>query len=170
MLALNDPAWERLRHCYGPAGDIPDLLRTLAESPRQLAPDTEPWSSLWSSLCHQDDVYEASYAAVPHIVRIGCETTGPIDFSFFGLPAAIEVARQNGRGPDVPEALAAPYRAAVTALADLVALHLADGWDRDHLLCACAALAVAKSDHAAADAIMNLDEYWIAKINACDFD
>ena len=170
MLALDDPAWKQLTHAYGSATDIPDLLRALAASPRPLAPDAEPWFSLWSSLCHQGVAYEASYAAVPHIVRIATEEAGPVDFSFFQLPAAIEVARQSGRGPAVPAAFGPDYRAAIAGLADCVALHRRENWDRDALLCACAALAVAKGHHAAADAIMNLDDDWIAKINACDFD
>jgi len=32
-LALDDPRWGELRHCYGPAEDIPDLLRQIAAAP-----------------------------------------------------------------------------------------------------------------------------------------
>lgn len=84
MLSLDDPRWRELRHAYGNAADVPDLLRALALStgPKEGYRD-EPWFSLWSSLCHQGDVYTASYIAVPHIVQIASEATEPVDFSFF---------------------------------------------------------------------------------------
>jgi hypothetical protein len=105
---------------------------------------------------------------VPHIVRIAAEAAGPIDSSFFHLPTAVELARHGGRGPPVPEALARDYRAAIAALADCVAPHRGEDWDSCTLSRACAALAVAKGQHALADALLHLDDYWIAKINAFD--
>jgi len=169
MLALDDPAWGDLTHAYGSAADVPALLRAIAAAPGPGAA-AEPWFILWSSLCHQGDVYEASYAAVPHFVRIATDAAGAIDSSFFHLPAAIEVARHGGRGPIVQAGLERDYRAAIAALADCVALRRSEDWDKDDLICVCAALAAAKGQHALAEAIMNLDDDWIAKINACDFD
>lgn len=171
MIALNDEArWAELSHAYGPAGDIPALLRALESDPSQRAPAQEPWVTLWSSLCHQGDVYDASYAAVPHIVRIALAATGPVDFSVFLLPASVEVARVTGRGPALPEDLAAPYHQAIARLPDAVAAHRDRPWSQDLTISAAAALAVAKGHHALAEALMNLDADWIAKINACDFD
>ncbi len=71
MLSLEDARWADLRHAYGSAGDIPSLLRTLSDdcSPSRSS-NAEPWFSLWSSLCHQGNVYTASYAAVPHLVGL----------------------------------------------------------------------------------------------------
>src|SRR5579862_9372442 len=100
MVPLDSTIWSELTHAYGPASDIPDLLRRLAKEPGPSEHrEQEPWWSLWSALCHQGDVYQASYAAIPHIVAIANEAQGPIDWSFFGLPSAIEIARANGRGP-----------------------------------------------------------------------
>jgi hypothetical protein len=94
MLPLDDPYWSELVHAYGKASDVPELLLALASSTGpKTGYEEEPWYSLWSSLCHQGDVYTASYAAVPHIVKIACEAAPPIDSSFLQLPAAIEVAR-----------------------------------------------------------------------------
>lgn len=104
MLSLNDPDWRELEHAYGQAGNVPDLLRQLEHSPEpQGSYRDEPWFSLWSSLCHQGDVYSASYAAVPHVVRICLGTAGPVDQSFFQFPACVEVARSNGRVACFPE-------------------------------------------------------------------
>lgn len=171
MLSLDDPRWSEFQHAYGVAGDIPALLRTLASStgPNSGYEDG-PWFSLWSSLCHQGDVYTASYVAVPHIVHIASEAKGPVDFSFFQLPAAIEIARQTGRGPDIPEAYADDYRYAIAQLVKNVSLHRNEAWDQSMLLSAAAAQAVAKGHIDVAQALLNLDADWIAKINNFDFD
>ena len=171
MLSLDDPRWRELRHAYGDAGDVPALLRSLALSTEPKAGHrTEPWFTLWSSLCHQGDVYTASYVAVPHIVQIASEAKEPVDFSFFELPTAIEVARRNGRGPDVPEAYADDYHRAIAQLVENVSLHRNEAWDESMLLSAAAAQAVAKGHVDVAEALLNLDADWIAKINNCEFD
>ncbi|GAA3889916.1 hypothetical protein GCM10022276_06190 [Sphingomonas limnosediminicola] len=171
MLSLHDPEWSRLSHAYGLASDTPRLLTELAGS---TAPHTdyesEPWFSLWSSLCHQGDVFTASYAAVPHIVEIACKTEGVIDFSFFQLPASIEVARLNGKGPAIPEELEEPYQRAISGLTECVSLHRDDPWDEATALSALAALAVAKGHAHVAEAILNLDGDLIAKLRSLDFD
>lgn len=171
MMALDDPRWTTLTHAYGSAADIPNLLRQLSrDTSPKTSYDSEPWFTLWSSLCHQDDVFDASYAAVPHIVNIAYTASSPIDFSFFQLPAAIEIARVNGRGPDVPPDLADTYRSAVARLADCVAVHRHAGWDEPTTLSALSALAVAKGQHRVAEAVMNLDDDLISKLIALDFD
>ena len=54
------PDWALLKHAYGEAEDIPDLLAALSPDPK--AP---VWDPLWSRLCHQGTVYSASFAALP---------------------------------------------------------------------------------------------------------
>lgn len=171
MLSLDDPRWRELRHAYGNAADVPDLLRALARStePKEGSRD-HLWFSLWSSLCHQGDVYTASYVAVPHIVHLASETKALVDFAFFQLPTAIEVARRSGRGPDVPEAYADDYHSSIARLVENVSLHRNEAWDQPMLLSATAALAVAKGHVKVAEALLNLDANWIAKINNCELD
>lgn len=71
MIELGDPRWEKLSHAYGSAADIPELLRQLAGATGpKIRYDSEPWFTLWSSLCHQGDVYDASYAALPHLTVV----------------------------------------------------------------------------------------------------
>jgi len=171
MLPLDDPHWSSLADAYGDASGIPDLLRALAADPGpKPGYEAEPWFSLWSGLCHQGDVYTASYAAVPHIVRIAFEAPGPIDFSFFQLPAAIEIARHKGRGPTIPAELAEAYHAAIASLIDCVAFHRHDDWDEATLLSALTAQAVAKGNYSVAEALSNLDEDLITRIINLDFD
>lgn len=171
MLSLDDPRWRELRHAYGDAANVPTLLKALAASPGPaLGPNDQPWFDLWSCLCHQGDVYTASYAAVPHIVEIARVATSPVDFSFFQFPAAVEVARQTGRGPEISPALADEYHRAISQLMDNVSLHRNEKWDQTMLLSVLAAQAVVKGHVDVAEAILNLDSDWIAKINEGEYD
>jgi hypothetical protein len=165
MLPLDHPRWSELRHAYGAADDVPERLRALAAAPGPAGEiEQEPWYGLWSALCHQGNVFSASYAAIPHIVRIAIKSPGPVDLSFFALPAAVEVARISGRGEAIPDDLGEAYRTALVDLAEAVARHRFEPWDRPKLLAAAAALAVAKGDFEVAEALLNLDDDWIDKI------
>ncbi len=166
MIALEDTRWANLSHAYGSASDIPQLARDPAPKDGY---DSEPWFTLWSSICHQRDGYDASYAALPHIVDITCKAKEPLDFSFFQLPAAIEIARANRRGPDLPADLTNAYSEAVLRLAKCIALHLKDDRDESMLLSAMSALAASKVHHRVAEAIMDLDDNLIGQLIELDF-
>src|SRR5688500_6475339 len=60
---LDTTDWASLTHAYGPATDVPDLLRAL------LSPDPEEREEavyeLFGNIWHQGTVYPASAAAVP---------------------------------------------------------------------------------------------------------
>jgi hypothetical protein len=60
----------------------------------------EAWHELWEELRHQGDVGEASYAAVPHLVRIHGERKLD-DWNTYALVAVIELARGKGKNPEV---------------------------------------------------------------------
>ncbi len=60
---------------------------------------------LWENLYHQGNVGSASYAAVPGLVAAG----------ELSLVAAIEVARQEGRNPEVPARFVRAYEQALAA-------------------------------------------------------
>ncbi len=118
MLALEDPKWKSLEHAYGSASDVPSLLRRLHSLPHSEG-GSEPWFSLWSSLCHQGDVYPASFAAVPHVIRALATDPSNADASFFLFPVSIEIARQV-KTVIVPEELTEAYFAALKELPDLL--------------------------------------------------
>ena len=172
MIALDSPEWKQLQHCYGPAFNIPDLLRRLGANPQPMKGDDEPWESLWSALCHQGDVYTASYAAVPHIVQIALNAKAPVHFSFFLLPACVEIARKRKRGPDIPQELERDYFAALHKLIECAARHAANDWDISMFLSVLAAIAAAKGQPELADlltelpnsVVERLDEDMIAKL------
>ena len=93
MLDLDSSAWSALEHAYGTAEDIPDLLRDLESFPPDVANDDGTWHALWSALCHQSDVYSASFAAVPHIVRLAAAAPDRMTSSFILLPTCIDASR-----------------------------------------------------------------------------
>ncbi len=81
--------------------------------------DTESvWHSLWDGLHHQGDVDEASYACVPHLVRI-YRQRGILDWNTYAIVVTVELARGVGKNPQVPDWLAASYFAALQELAEI---------------------------------------------------
>jgi hypothetical protein len=170
MVPLDSPQWGLLRHAYGAASDVPDLLRRLAADPRPSATNNaEPWFSLWSALCHQDDVYSASYAAVPHIVATALAACGPIDFSFFLLPACIEVSRARGRGPEISPNLRDAYSASLHDLHRCALHHAEHPWSREMTRSVMAALAAAKGQIDLAETLILLSDDVMRRVLAQDW-
>jgi hypothetical protein len=93
-LALDSRRWYELEHAYGKAADIPALLQQLADRPPSSG-EGGPWFQLWSALAHQDDVYSASFAAVPHVVRAMAVAPTRADAGYFQFPAWVEISRQR---------------------------------------------------------------------------
>jgi hypothetical protein len=165
MLPLDDPLWTRLQQAYGSASNIPDLLRQLKVSTETSDDQRELWRQLWGSLCHQGDVYTASYAAVPHIVQIAIEGNAHVAFDSFALPAAIEVGRNMQKSaPQIPVEIAHGYHHSLGRLAEAAAMRWNYPWDRNMLRSVTAAQSVAKGDIELAGVLLNLDDDWIAKI------
>ncbi len=156
-MELDDRSWSDLRHAYGSAENVPGLLRQLRALPRATDARAEPYFSLWSALCHQGQVYTASYAAVPHIVDALLTWPTTVHDSPLQLVVCIEIARAQGRGPAVPGALENSYGAALRRLAGVVqaaaGLALSEGPCR----VVAAALAVANGHPRLAEAILELE-------------
>jgi len=155
MLSLDSPKWTLLTHAYGSATDIPALLRQLEFLPASKGV-SEPWFSLWSSLAHQGDVYPASFAAVPHVVRILSSAPTKADSSYFQFPAWVEICRQMN-SVEVPEELMPAYLSALAELPSLVAAASTRDWDADFLPCALSAIAAAKGFGSIAEALLELN-------------
>ena len=155
LLSLESPHWAELQHAYGSAADIPNLLKRLTPTTTGRA-NAEPWFSLWSALAHQGDVYSASFAAVPHVVRVWEMFPLTVTFDFLSFPAWVEACRVK-KGVNVPSDLAESYFAAIRKMPALVAASLDRSWDRDFLLSAVTALAAGKGFPEVASAIDELD-------------
>jgi hypothetical protein len=104
---FQDPRWTRLLGGYRVPYDPRKALRAL-----ELGGETEAaWQELWNKLHHQGSVGEASYAAVPHLVRIHINRDAP-DWNTYALVATIEEVRHNSRNPPLPPDLREAYEAA----------------------------------------------------------
>src|SRR5262249_28168485 len=152
MLDLDSPRWSELTHAYGAASDIPDRLRAVAKHPNPKKKYTdEPWFTLWSSLYHQGNIYTASYAAVPHLVRIASQIEGPCAWDLFALPASIEAVRLRGPAPPLPDFISEGSLAALHALHEAASRHGNHAWDHVFAQAVLAALAAATGNGLLAD-------------------
>ncbi|GGU78301.1 hypothetical protein GCM10010260_08420 [Streptomyces filipinensis] len=113
-----ETAWGKLEHAYGPADDIPELLRAMESEDADVREEAS--HELFSALCHQGSVYDASAHAVPRLARLALHGPGHRR-ELLWLIAGI--ADGNGK----PAERAAARRAVAEALPSL--LHLAH--DRD---------------------------------------
>jgi hypothetical protein len=112
MLSLDDKRWEQLSGGYRTQFD-PRASFSKLESNIQ---SENAWDELWEGLHHQGDVGDASYAAVPHIVRIYRQRRGD-RWRTFGLVVLIELARGRGTNPEIPNWLKQDYFQAIQDLA-----------------------------------------------------
>jgi hypothetical protein len=111
MLPLSDPRWRELSGGYGVAYDASVTLLRMEKG-------ENVWDELWQELHHQGDLGEASYAAVPHIVRIA-GANSEWDWNFYGLVSTIEVQRHRKANPALADWLVADYGAAWSKVLDL---------------------------------------------------
>jgi hypothetical protein len=117
-LPLDSPLWNELSHAYGSAGDIPALLIKLESFPESNDYSDEPWFSLWSALAHQGDVYPASFAAVPHVVRILASNPSNANHQFFLFRSCVEIDRHR-RSMPIPTELESDYLNSLSRLHSL---------------------------------------------------
>jgi hypothetical protein len=154
MISLDSPRWAELKHAYGSASDIPELLRQLDTFPSSNG-NAEPWYSIWSALAHQGDVYSATFAAVPHVVEMLAVDPLRATGDYFHFPAWVEICRRR-RSVTVPEDLQPAYFGALAKLPNLVCATAGRTWSEGFLVCALSAIAVSKDSPQIAEAILEL--------------
>jgi hypothetical protein len=103
LAGLEEIDWTGLCHAYGPAGDVPGLLRALvSESP---AERKHALHELYGNIFHQGSRYEATAHAVPFLVRLALDPQTPqrdeivhllvalaIGYDEAYLPASVDIA------------------------------------------------------------------------------
>ncbi len=156
MLALDDARWRTLSDAYGKASEIPKLLKNAATLPEDIDGKAEPYFSLWSALCHQGDVYSASYAALPHLVCIVEANPDKFRWTLLLLVHAIELARSEGRGPPMPDDLVGSYENAIARIPAIASRLLIRGMGEEELRVILAACASAKGFPSVGEAITEL--------------
>jgi hypothetical protein len=138
MLSLDDKRWQKLDGGYRTRFDPRSLLLNLETSDDTRA----AWHELWEGLHHQGDVGEASYAAVPHLVRI-YRNRGRLDWNTYAIVATIELARDSGKNPDLPEWLKEDYLHAIRVLAEVGATEVLQTKDPENIRAILSILAIA---------------------------
>jgi hypothetical protein len=114
MISLEDVRWSNMTGGYKMPLDPRPLLKRLGTD----SDTTGVWHELWNELHHQGDVGDASFAAVPFLVKIYRER-GVIDWNTYAIVAIIELARKQGQNPDVPKWIADDYFQAIRKLAEI---------------------------------------------------
>ena len=114
MISLEDARWSHMSGGYRTLFDPRSLLRRL-ETERDT---TQVWSELWEELHHQGDVGEASFAAIPFLVK-NYRERGVLDRNTYAIVAIIELARKQGKNPDVQRWIADDYFQAIGNLAQI---------------------------------------------------
>jgi HEAT repeat protein len=75
LAGLEEIDWAGLRHAYGPAGDVPGVLRALASGPP--ADRKHALTKLYGNIFHQGSRYEATAYAVPFLARLALDRRRP---------------------------------------------------------------------------------------------
>jgi len=112
MLNFDDERWNHLTGGYKTSFDPRPSLQKL-ESQQDT---TAAWEELWAELHHQGDVGDASYAAVPELVRIH-RNGSAADWNLYAMVAIIELARTETQNPEVPNWLREDYFRSIEELA-----------------------------------------------------
>ncbi|MBM2715039.1 hypothetical protein JQK88_28215 [Mesorhizobium caraganae] len=138
MLDINDERWSNLQGGYKVVYDPRPALRALALR----YDDKSVWDEFWEELHHQGDVGDASYAAIPEIVRISTEHV-PANWAAYGLAAVIEEARRTDeRNPPIPDWIEPHYNTAWRTLFHLALRDLETETDETFLSQALAVVAL----------------------------
>lgn len=114
MITPEDARWSNMTGGYKMPFDPRPLLKRLETD----SDTTEVWHELWDELHHQGDIGEASFAAVPFLVR-SYRNRGVLDWNTYAIVAIIELARKEGNNPDVPQWIENDYFQAIRELAEI---------------------------------------------------
>ncbi len=157
MLPRTSDRWRELTQAYGSADDIPRLLDALdaATSAQDVA---ELWFGLWATLCPGKRVFDAAYAAVPHLLAWSHGRSLREQALTLHFAAAVESLRPVPDSPPIPPDLIESYARAVESLPAHVLACAAEPWDVDVTQIMAAALAAGKRQAALSRAILALSD------------
>jgi hypothetical protein len=139
MLSFDDERWSHLTGGYKiPFDPRPPLAKL--ENQRDT---TTAWQELWEELHHQGDVGDASYAAIPELVRIH-RNSGTADWNTYAMAAIIELARTERGNPEVPDWLQGEYFRSIQELAEMGAKEILRADDSEAIRAILSVIAIAK--------------------------
>jgi hypothetical protein len=105
MFPLDDARWLTMDGGYRLPYDPRQALERLDRG------DQTAWDELWNELHHQGDVGVASYAAIPHILRIHVRRD-VVDWQTYLMMGVVELCREENENPPIPPWLEAGYASA----------------------------------------------------------
>lgn len=120
MLDLDSPRWGVLSDAYGPAKEVPKLLRRICARPSD-----DDWSNLYGTVAHQGSISNAAYAAVPHVVA--ATETAPNRKRLEYLHFVAFVVMGYDRKP-IPQDLQLEYDRSIKRARDLAGELLTESW------------------------------------------
>jgi hypothetical protein len=167
-LDLESSRWKELTHAYGSAENVPALLRQLETAPAQSAYTDEPWYTLWSSLCHQGDVYTATYAAIPHVIAIAACDSGRRRIDLLSFVITCEAFRHKRGTPAIPADLERDYVGSLNDLHKLVLESIERDLNSDEFRVLLAGIALSKGHARLANVLLSLDESF--QCLNCEYD
>jgi hypothetical protein len=109
MLPLDHPRWETLRDAYGDGTELAGWLDELTAELR----DPTLWDELTSRICHQNTVYTATYAAVPHLVAYAADQSAQGRIEPLVLVGLSHTCSFLDDAPDIPPDLSDAYEKAI---------------------------------------------------------
>jgi hypothetical protein len=143
--------WGKYSDAYGPATILGAILTDEIDT---ILSNDDP-HDLWGRLCHQGQIYDASYVAVPFLLRIQLMSTKP-SWNVIALIAAIHIAHVDGCKPFVPSPVLDEYLQAVESLPRTLARFLIIGIDELSCRAALAACAAASENTLLAKVLLDL--------------
>ena len=138
MLSLSDQRWRSLKGGYRLPFDASVPLKRLEAG-------EDVWEELWDNLHHQGDVDEASYATVPHLVRIAA-LDSTRDWNVYALIAVTEIERHRTSTPPLPSWLQTDYAQAWRDIAHLALRDLEADLDSSTTRSALSVIALAQKE------------------------
>ncbi|MEU8209139.1 hypothetical protein AB0B85_08050 [Micromonospora sp. NPDC049044] len=93
--------WSSVDHAYGPAVEIPALLRSVRSDSQEVRQDA--YGDLVDLLVHQGSRFEASAAVAPHLIDIVADPAAPDRFAACQVLAAIAVGDESSWLSDRPD-------------------------------------------------------------------
>ena len=149
MIDLDDPIWITLRHAGGDASHYPNVLRRVKQlAQTSVAPDDELLEDLWD-ICHQFSTYDATLAAIPHLIELCHHTTpdNPIRKTLLDL-IACSVACVRSDGTTATPEIEMAFRLSLDRLPTIVIETLPYAQNRTEMCRLLGAYSVSASDDA----------------------
>jgi hypothetical protein len=127
MLDLDSSRWQELRACGEDGRIVAQLIRRVA------AGEESEYGELLNEICHQETVYSAAYAAVPHLIAIAAsKAPGERGWPLF-VAGAVSLAANRQDAAPLPSELAEDYKKSLLAAIPLAAESLSQpGWEPEN--------------------------------------